>query len=459
MLRPGQALILIVLCLLCLGVVMVSSAGMAIEPVSTSDPSVATGISSSPVVAGLPGMFFSIAFSRSSLYALMALLTMGIVSLLPVHAMSCRLMGGGGGGGDGVGALQGTIQNPHRQYRAQLLAVLGLVLVLSTVYWPVIGVNINGSHRWVRLPVPGIGDVLSVQPSEIAKWAIIPIMAWFAATQGFGIRSFWRGLVPGLACVGIISLVIMVEDLGTAVLIGAVGCIILLAAGAKLRYFLLAAPAALVVLAVAVITSPYRMRRIVGFLDPLADAQGSGYHLLQSIRAVAGGQGFGRGLGHGLQKFGYLPEDTTDFLFAIIAEELGILGVALVIGLYAALLLVSQRIISKETNPLLKLAGLGVMATIGLQATMNMLVVTGMAPTKGIALPLLSSGGTGWILTAASLGALVAIDRQHAREQVRQTRAVILATQQAASENELLDEPEDAEVPEIVIPARTRVPS
>jgi cell division protein FtsW len=161
-------------------------------------------------------------------------------------------------------------------------------------------------------------------------------------------------------------------------------------------------------------TSEYRVKRIMAFVDPYADPQGIGYHTIQSLVAVAGGEGFGRGLGHGLQKFGYLPEDRTDFLFAIICEELGIAGAALVITLFLTLLFASLAVAARERSPLLRLFTLGVIATVCLQAIINLAVVTGLAPTKGIALPLLSSGGTGWILTAFSLGLLIAIDRGNA---------------------------------------------
>jgi cell division protein FtsW len=190
-----------------------------------------------------------------------------------------------------------------------------------------------------------------------------------------------------------------------------VAAVMLIAAGARLWHFAAMAPLGLAAVAGAIIVSPYRVKRILAFMDPYADPEGTGYHMIQSMVAVANGQVFGRGLGFGLQKFGYLPEDRTDFLFAVICEELGLMGATAVIALYAGLLWAGLAIIRREPNTLLKLAALGVVATVGLQAVINLAVVTGLGPTKGIALPLLSSGGTGWILTAASLGLLVAIDR------------------------------------------------
>jgi len=181
---------------------------------------------------------------------------------------------------------------------------------------------------------------------------------------------------------------------------------------------LLLAPPALAMLALAVLSSPYRMKRMTAFLDPYADPEKTGFHMIQSMAAVANGEVTGRGLGHGLQKFGYLPEDRTDFLFAVICEELGIVGAGLVVALYAGLLVAGLSIVKRERSPLLKLIALGILSTVGLQAVINLAVVTGLGPTKGIALPLLSSGGTGWILTAASLGLLISMDRSQARSQI-----------------------------------------
>jgi hypothetical protein len=224
-------------------------------------------------------------------------------------------------------------------------------------------------------------------------------------------NSFWFGLLPGLAAAGAVAGFIVLEDLGTGALVGLVAGIMLIAAGARLWHIALLAPLPIAGIAAAIITNPYRIHRITSFLDPYQDAQGKGYHMIQSMVAVANGQFFGRGLGHGLQKFGYLPEDTTDFLFAIVCEELGVFGAALVIFLYGALLWCILSVIKREPSRFLKLVALGVMATVGLQALINLAVVTGLGPTKGIALPLLSSGGTGWILTAASLGLVIAMDR------------------------------------------------
>lgn len=166
------------------------------------------------------------------------------------------------------------------------------------------------------------------------------------------------------------------------------------------------------------------MNRILAYLDPFADSRGIGYHIIQSMGAIQGGGVAGRGLGNSVQKFGYLPEGTTDFIYAIISEELGLLGAAAVVGLYSALVLCGMTIVTSRAKQAgamgagtallsngAQLLGLGIVFTVALQAFINIAVVTGLAPTKGIALPLMSRGGTGWILTGFSLGLLVAMER------------------------------------------------
>jgi cell division protein FtsW len=184
------------------------------------------------------------------------------------------------------------------------------------------------------------------------------------------------------------------------------------------------------------------MNRVKAFFDPYQDPQGIGYHILQSMGAISGGGFAGRGLGNSIQKFGYLPEDTTDFIFAIICEEMGVVGAAVVISLYACLLWCGFSIVRRVEHPFQRLLGLGILLAVGLQAFINIAVVTGSAPTKGIALPLLSSGGTGWVLTAFCVGLVISMDRELAkkdtmfakrREQMAQeAEAIVVANVPAA---------------------------
>lgn len=366
MARAGDGIVLCVLALLCVGAVMVNSAGLSVgdtQPVS----------------------FESIVLSRSTLYMAIAMVMLLVVSRLPVARMAC--------------SLTLTRKIPY--------LLFPIICVLSLVYMPVIGHAANGAHRWIVIPGTGI----TMQPSEIAKWGLILILAWHATRNASVMHKFTTGLLPALIVLGMVAGIIIKEDLGTGVLILAAGATVLIAGGARIAHFLWMAPIAIVGLGAAVILSPYRMTRLMTFWDPYANPEKEGFHMIQSLVAIANGEWWGRGLGFGLQKFGYLPEDRTDFLFAVICEELGVAGAALVLGLYAMMLWLGYSIVKRQTNRLLKLAGLGIVATVGMQAVMNLMVVTGMAPTKGIALPLLSAGGTGWILTAASLGLLVAMDR------------------------------------------------
>ncbi len=370
MLRPGQVVVLCVLALLCLGVVVVTSAGLSIDPQQQIT-------------------FQSLLTGRVALRALLALGALACVALLPADELIAR----------------------QRYAGLIIITLMGIcITALLLVYVPALERVVNGSRRWVQLT-----PSLSFQPSEIAKWGLPVILAVYLARQGETVRRFFAGLVPAIAMIGLLCGLILLEDLGTAVLMGAASAVMLVAARARWRHVLLLLGAGVVVCVLGVTSSDYRMNRITAFLDPFADPAGTGYHMIQSQAAIAAGGITGSGLGHGLHKFGYLPEDTTDFLFAIICEELGLAGAVLVVALYGALLVAGWSIVCREERPAMRLLGLGVLATLGLQAAMNLLVVTGLVPTKGIALPLLSWGGSGWVMGAAALGLLVRMDLRQAK--------------------------------------------
>jgi len=365
MLRPGPALAIIVLTLLTLGVVMVSSAAVTVG-------------TDAPMSLG------SVLWGRPALFALLAVVAMFAGSRVSLDRVYQRR----------------GLRSPIPWI---VIASLGLLVL---VHVPGIGREVNGARRWIDLGPIGF------QPSELVKWGVLLVIAWHVTRRAGSMGRLGSGFVAPLLLVGAMMLLIATEDLGTAVLIGMVSVAMLLAAGAKLRYAFLLLPAAPIGFAAAVLASPYRIARLKAFLDPFQDPQGIGYHVLQSMSAVSGGGLAGRGLGGGLHKFGYLPEDTTDFIFAIVAEELGFAGTALVVCLYVALILCGYAIVQRCHHPFQRVLGLGILLTIGLQALINMLVVTGLAPTKGIALPLLSAGGTGWCLTAFCVGLLISMDRE-----------------------------------------------
>ncbi len=363
------------LALLSLGVVMVHSAGLSVGD-------------------GRAISLEAFLLSKPTMYMALAMVALAAGSTLPIRRM---------------------LESPSVSRGPAWLLIAAFCLCLL-VYVPALAREVNGAKRWVGVNLPGLGMV-SFQPSETAKWASVAFVAWFGVWRGEGIRRLVGGLGLGLAPIAAIAGLILLEDLGTAVLIGAVAGLVLLAAGVRWAYVIALAPVGLAVVAVGILAEPYRMRRLAAFVDPYADPAGSGYHAIQSMAAVAGGDVFGRGLGFGIRKFGYVPEDQTDFIFAIIAEELGVAGAGLIVALMLTLLWAGWTIAVREESRAMRLFAFGVVATIGVQATINLAAVTGLGPTKGIALPLVSSGGTGWILTAAALGVLVGMDRRRALEE------------------------------------------
>jgi cell division protein FtsW len=314
---------------------------------------------------------------------------------------------------------------------------VAVVVGMALVQVPGIGREANGARRWISLGPIGL------QPSEIAKWGVPIMVAWYAIRERARLHTFTWGFAVPLAAVSAVCGLIALEDLGTAVLIELVTVAMLVVAGARGIWVAAMAPVGLLAFVVLVITSPYRVNRIIAFLDPYADARGIGYHIIQSLEAIAGGGVAGRGLGNSELKFGYLPEATTDFIYSIVAEELGIAGSAVVVGLYVLFILcglavigatargagsappvqseggsgsVATATVPATVEPELlsnfaRLLGFGILLTVGVQALINICVVTGLAPTKGIALPLMSRGGTGWILTCLSIGLLISMDR------------------------------------------------
>ncbi|RMH28996.1 MAG: stage V sporulation protein E [Planctomycetota bacterium] len=366
---------LCVAALLALGVVMVQSSGMSVtEPGRVS--------------------VVSLALTRHAGYMAVALAAMAVAALVPVE----RLL------------------DARSPWRGPAWLVPAAFLLCLAPYAPGLGREVNGAARWIAVTLPGAGRV-SVQPSELAKWAAVVFCAWFGAWRGGRIRDLVGGLGLGLAPVAALAALILLEDLGTAALIGAVAVVVLVAAGVRLGHAALLAPIGLAAVALGILAEPYRIRRLAAFVDPFADPQGAGYHAIQSMSAIAGGGGFGRGLGFGVQKFGYLPEDQTDFIFAIITEELGVVGAVLTLSLLAGLVWACWRVAARERSPAVALYIVGVTATVGLQTAINLLAVTGLGPTKGIALPLVSAGGTGWIATAAALGVVVRADRRQALDE------------------------------------------
>lgn len=379
--RPAHLLMTCVVALLGIGVVMVHSAGLTV----VSEVGDAATFRGEVGVGGLLGPFLN----KNLIYALLAVGAMLVGSRVDLYAI---FRGRGW-------------WNP-----VWIAVLISLVLCVMTLL-PGVGKSVNGASRWLVIGPPGRG--ISFQPSELMKWSLIVGLAWWCARRRGVMHRFWWGLMPGLVLVGLACGLIVIEDLGTAALIGAVSLCVLIAGGARLRHLAIILPFAVAGIVAAIIQSPYRVRRLTAFMDPWADAQGTGYHPIQSMLAFAQGGVSGTGLGQSIQKY-YIPEDTTDFVFPIIAEELGFGGAVLVVGLFLAILWIGLGIAKDSQDTFGRLVALGVLLTVGLQAVINLAVVTVVVPTKGIALPLISAGGTGWVFTAFALGLVASLDNARA---------------------------------------------
>ena len=285
------------------------------------------------------------------------------------------------------------------------LAVALLVLVLL----PQIGTEVNQARRWLRLGARGYG--LGFQPSELAKIALVIFLSAFYSRPQAQPKNFWRGFLPGATVLGIFASLIAVEDFGTGALVALVAVLVMAAAGVSCYWLCsLLAPAA-AGFYLLVFHVPYRWERFTAFLNP--QPTGSGYQLWQSKIAIGSGGLWGLGLGRGLQKYGYLPERTTDFIFAVIAEELGLIGCAALIATFIVLLMLAAKIVSQAKNSLGRLLAFGLAATIGLQAFLHIAVDIGALPTKGISLPFISAGGSGLVLMALAAGLIMSVGKSN----------------------------------------------
>jgi cell division protein FtsW len=309
-----------------------------------------------------------------------------------------------------VGLLAGALglAVPTRvweKYSIWLLAGAFLLLVLVLV--PGIGHTVNGARRWIRL------GFMNFQVSELARVMLLTYVASYAVRRADELRGSFLGFMTPVGVLGLAAALLLAEpDFGAATVLFATGVVVLFVAGARLHH--LAVPVVLgsAALALLALISPYRLRRLTGFLNPWGDPFDSGFQLTQSLIAIGRGEWFGVGLGASVQKLFYLPEAHTDFVFAVIAEEFGLLGVLVVIGLFALLVARALRISrdaarAGQTFQAYVAAAIGVW--LGLQAFVNIGVNMGLLPTKGLTLPLLSYGGSSMLVTLGWLGVLLRI--------------------------------------------------
>jgi len=287
--------------------------------------------------------------------------------------------------------------------------VYGLLLLTVLLLLAVFGFRpINGARRWIRF------SSFSLQPSEIAKLALVLFLARFLDRRSGDEASFFRVFVPCMAVIGLLAgLVIKEPDLGTALMLAIAGVTICFAAGVRPRHVFYASVPALLYVVKMLIFTPFRMRRLASFIDPWADAQGAGYQTVQSLIAVGSGGTHGLGFAQGRQKLLFLPFAHSDFIFAVVGEELGLVGALIIVFVFAIFLWRGLRAALRAPDRFGMLLGLGIVIGIVAQALLNISVVLAIVPNKGIPLPFISYGGSSLVPTLASVGILLNIS-QHA---------------------------------------------
>ncbi len=309
----------------------------------------------------------------------------------------------------GGGIMAALMKSDYRQLRIispllMLAAIIGLVLVLT----PGIGMERNGASRWIAIG----GPVPPLQPSEFAKLALIIYVSAWLAGRGTNVKQFWTGFFPFVFLVGIVAGLIMLEpDMGTTIVIVATTLTLVFVAGASLTHVAAFAGIASIAAGVLVLSGEYRADRIFAFISAEDDPSGRGFHTLQLLIALGSGGVHGLGLGASRQKFFYVPGAHTDGIFAIIGEELGFIGCAAVILLFAVLMVRGFRTIVRARDDFGALLAVGIVSWIGYQAIINVGGITRMMPLTGIPLPFLSYGGSALMTTLAAVGILLSVSR------------------------------------------------
>ena len=277
-----------------------------------------------------------------------------------------------------------------------------LILVLI----PGIGRMAGGSRRWLPL------GPISFQPSVLVKFTLVIYLAAYIDKNKDKMKKFKNGILPPLVVIGFISFLILLEpDLGTAVTLAAVAAAMIFIGGIKISTFILIGITSLILSLAAILTEPYRRERLFSFLNPWQDPLDSGYHIIQSLLALGSGGLFGVGAGNSHQKFLYLPEPGTDFIFAVLGEEFGLIGTLFIISLYFLLAWRGLKIATRVDDTFGSMLAVGITSMIIIQALINMAVVTSLMPVTGITLPLISYGGSSLVINLVGLALLLNISR------------------------------------------------
>ena len=305
----------------------------------------------------------------------------------------------------GAAAMLAASRLPMAVYRRWAFPFLGLTLVLLALV-PLVGVKANGSRRWL-----GIGG-LTLQPSELAKLAVILSFAVLICRTGEGMRSFKKGILPFAAILGVIvGLLVLEPHFSASVIILAIGAVMLFLGGVKLAWFAGAFGAAGAGITVLLTLFPYASSRINTWRDPFSDTSDRGYQIVQSLYTIGSGGLSGLGLGGSRQKFLYLPEEHNDFIFSVVCEELGFIGAALILCLFALLILRGFWIAFHCRDRFSFLVVSGITALLAIQVFLNVAVVTNLMPCTGISLPMFSYGGTALLIQLGEMGILLSASR------------------------------------------------
>jgi len=307
----------------------------------------------------------------------------------------------------GLGFITFVFFSYFRYVMLRKLSFFFIVIVIGLLFLTMIkpfACQANGAYRWVKI------GPLVFQPSEIAKLVLCIYLADLLSRKQEKVKEFFKSLFfPSILIAFILFLVVRQPDLGTTVLLATICVLLFFIAGMKTSIFVSIILSGMSGLYFLIIMFPYRMKRIMTFLDPFKDPQGSGFQIIQSFIALGSGGLYGMGLGQSKQKLFYLPEAHTDFIFSIIGEEFGLIGTCIIVFLFLTFFLCGMIIAYKCIDPFGKLLAVAITLTISIQAMINICVVTGMLPTKGIPLPFLSFGGSNLLINIASIGILVNI--------------------------------------------------
>lgn len=291
--------------------------------------------------------------------------------------------------------------------------ILGVSLfLLLAVLVPGIGAKVGGARRWIRLAG------LNGEPSELAKLAVIVFAAWWGANKQDLLADFKKGFLPAFGVVALTAgLIVLEPDMGTASFCALIGITVLVVAGMKLRHLaVMGAPGVFALAAFAVFKLGYIAKRVASWSDLDSDASGVGYQIRQAVIALGSGGPFGLGLGESRQKRLFLPDGHTDFIFALVGEELGLVGTLALVVLYATLVVLAIKAVQRAKDRFSFLLGTGLAFALGLQAALNMAVATASIPPKGIALPFVSFGGSPLLFCAAAVGILARIAAEGRKE-------------------------------------------